>query len=94
MARRNFAKTSGIMVDDCPHHGTWLDQGELLGILDFLAAGGMERTRAFEEREAEHQKNMRASMKSIDRNTRKHVTRTAGVTQFWIDAYTDYDILS
>lgn len=37
MARRNFGRTSGIMVDTCKRHGIWLDRGELRQVVDYLA---------------------------------------------------------
>lgn len=37
MARRNFGRTSGIMVDTCKKHGIWLDRGELRRVVEFLA---------------------------------------------------------
>jgi Zn-finger nucleic acid-binding protein len=37
MARRNFGRTSGIMVDTCKKHGIWLDRGELRRVVDHLA---------------------------------------------------------
>jgi len=43
MARRNHMRVSGIIVDACPKHGTWLDAGELERIGAFIANGGEER---------------------------------------------------
>lgn len=37
MARRNFGRTSGILVDTCKKHGIWLDRGELRRVVDYLA---------------------------------------------------------
>jgi Zn-finger nucleic acid-binding protein len=45
MNRNNFGRTSGIVVDVCPHHGVWFDAGELPRILEFVQAGGLERAR-------------------------------------------------
>lgn len=39
--RKNFARTSGIMVDWCGKHGTWLDADELEHIADFVHRGGL-----------------------------------------------------
>lgn len=41
MNRRNFARTSGVVVDICPRHGTWFDRDELGAVLDFIASGGL-----------------------------------------------------
>jgi len=39
MHRRNFARLSGVIVDEC-FHGTFLDSGELKRIKKFVEAGG------------------------------------------------------
>ncbi len=40
MLRRNFRKSSGVIVDSCKKHGTWLDADELEQITGFLLTGG------------------------------------------------------
>ncbi len=40
MQRRNFRKTSGVIVDCCKKHGTWLEADELEQITGFVLAGG------------------------------------------------------
>jgi Zn-finger nucleic acid-binding protein len=44
--RINFARVSGVVVDVCAEHGTWFDRNELHRIVDFIAAGGLERSLA------------------------------------------------
>ena len=46
MQRRNFGRTSGIIVDWCGRHGTWLDAHELQDIASFIEAGGLHDRRA------------------------------------------------
>jgi Zn-finger nucleic acid-binding protein len=41
MYRKNFGKRSGVIVDWCGAHGTWLDKDELEQIAHFVAAGGL-----------------------------------------------------
>ncbi len=36
MARQNFRRRSGIMVDHCPGHGVWFDAGELNDAVTYL----------------------------------------------------------
>ena len=43
MNRKNFAKISGVIIDECRTHGVWLDGGELELIRRFIADGGLER---------------------------------------------------
>ena len=47
MQRRNFRKTSGIIVDRCSEHGTWLDADELEQIAGFIMSGGRPDAEAF-----------------------------------------------
>ena len=46
MNRVNFARISGVIVDACKGHGTFLDPGELHAIVKFIHGGGLERARA------------------------------------------------
>lgn len=43
MVRKNFAKISGIIIDECGMHGVWLDREELKKIRQFIADGGLEK---------------------------------------------------
>jgi Zn-finger nucleic acid-binding protein len=45
MHRRNFAGSSGVVIDWCKGHGFWFDAHELERIADFVEAGGLERAR-------------------------------------------------
>jgi Zn-finger nucleic acid-binding protein len=40
MQRRNFRKSSGVIIDVCVEHGTWLDADELEQIAGFILSGG------------------------------------------------------
>jgi Zn-finger nucleic acid-binding protein len=50
LARRNFRRSSGVILDVCRRCGVWLDAGELEAIAGFLARGG-ETSPAFREEE-------------------------------------------
>jgi Zn-finger nucleic acid-binding protein len=39
MARRNYRKKSGIIIDTCAEHGVWLDADELEEIAGFILSG-------------------------------------------------------
>jgi Zn-finger nucleic acid-binding protein len=41
MQRSNFQKRSGVIIDRCHEHGTWLDADELEQIAGFILEGGM-----------------------------------------------------
>jgi Zn-finger nucleic acid-binding protein len=61
MNRKNFAQSSGVVLDVCAKHGVWLDRGELERVLGFVANGGLTRARAREyERLVEEQRRLAA----------------------------------
>jgi Zn-finger nucleic acid-binding protein len=65
MNRKNFAQSSGVVLDVCARHGVWLDRGELERVLGFVAGGGLARARAREhERLIEEQRRLVALQKS------------------------------
>ncbi len=43
MNRKNFARISGVIIDECRSHGVWLDPGELEKIRLFIVDGGLEK---------------------------------------------------
>ena len=45
MARRLFAPQSGVVVDVCKDHGTWLDASELERLIAFVQGGGLDNSR-------------------------------------------------
>lgn len=48
MNRKNFAKISGVIIDECGTHGVWLDAGELEKIRHFIMDGGLEKAQDIE----------------------------------------------
>lgn len=67
MGRRNYQKRSGVIIDRCPAHGTWLDANELERIAGFVLSGRAERAqRVIREQEADRVRNeaRRASNRS------------------------------
>jgi Zn-finger nucleic acid-binding protein len=40
MNRVRFATSSGVVVDQCRAHGVWLDNGELIHLMEWKRAGG------------------------------------------------------
>lgn len=45
MNRYNYARISGVIVDGCKRHGLWFDRDELRQVLEFIAGGGLEKSR-------------------------------------------------
>jgi len=46
MARRNYHRVSGVVLDECLGHGVWFDRHEFERVLAFLKSGGIHRSTA------------------------------------------------
>jgi len=55
MNRQNFGRYSGVIIDVCMKHGTWFDADELRRILDFIAAGGLDKAARREKEKLEEE---------------------------------------
>lgn len=66
MPRKNFARRSGIIVDWCGAHGTWLDANELEEIASFILGGGLEKAKETMAREKKREEKA-ASRRRADR---------------------------
>ena len=49
MNRFNFAKVSGVVVDECRAHGVWLDTDELAKIAAYVSSGGLRHTETLDK---------------------------------------------
>ena len=76
MNRKNFARISGVIIDECRSHGLWLDADELEKIRHFIADDGLERSR---DREIE---NVRMELKDLA-TTVKQVAFTQRLIHYW-----------
>lgn len=85
MHRRNFAKCSGIIVDVCKGHGTWLDKDELQHIVQFIRAGGVEISRQRELRE------IKEARARLERQRRE---LTTGIPQGTPERFGEIDLIS
>ncbi len=71
MNRNNFAGCSGIVVDWCKAHGTWLDRNELKNIVMFIQAGGLKKSRRREcARLEEERRRLREEQRNLARLSR------------------------
>lgn len=65
MPRKNYSRYSGVIVDVCRNHGTWLDANELPQILAWIRAGGnVEAQRRNEEQKKNEQYSKRMTNRS------------------------------
>ncbi len=74
MARNNFARYSGVIVDTCRVHGTWFDLNELRRVVEYIQKGGYLRSIEKERRALESERRrlelMRDSNVTVDRHAR------------------------
>ena len=57
MNRVNFGAMSGVVIDQCREHGVWLDNGELVHLMEWKKAGGeLLAERKEKERRQERQR--------------------------------------
>lgn len=68
MNRTNFARSSGVVIDICKAHGAWLDAEELRRVIEFLRAGGMDRSLYRERVALEEELRLLRLRQSITRN--------------------------
>lgn len=61
MHRRNFARYSGIVVDECRTCGTYFDAGELEGVFAFVRSGGLALSERRDAEEAKRDRIARAA---------------------------------
>ena len=86
MRRKNFGEVSGVMIDECPAHGVFLDAGELEAIQHFVAHGGLAWSqeldaarRASAELRADRSRKLEAAEK-----VRDAFSRATWRHQFWV----------
>ncbi|MCD6496857.1 MAG: zf-TFIIB domain-containing protein [Deltaproteobacteria bacterium] len=62
MNRVNFAKRSGVIIDQCREHGVWLDDEELERIARFISEGGLVTASKAQARETSRLAEQRSFM--------------------------------
>jgi Zn-finger nucleic acid-binding protein len=64
MNRVNFAHCSHVIINVCTKHGTWFEKDELRKIIEFIRAGGLEKSREREIEELDYKR----SLERVDRS--------------------------
>jgi Zn-finger nucleic acid-binding protein len=66
MNRVNFGASSGVVMDQCKAHGVWLDNGELIHLMEWRRAGGQilaeQRQKARREERSAGMEKLRPSL--------------------------------
>ncbi|HHH31213.1 MAG TPA: hypothetical protein ENK57_23090 [Polyangiaceae bacterium] len=93
MNRKNFGRSSGVIIDICAEHGVWFDPDELTAVLDFVATGGLAESRTREAQRAK-QDLARHRMNALAEQTR--MSRADSAVQFsstaaFVTALTSFD---
>ena len=95
MNRKNFGRSSGIIVDSCRAHGTWFDADELPRVIQFVASGGLSRAQArAAEDESERARQARVSARIAEMRAQRSLgevpaERNAGIFGGILDAIGD-----
>lgn len=66
MLRKAYGVRSGVLVDWCKPHGTWLDAGELGRLLTWARAGGLRKTAEAQAARAVEEHNRAAFTRVIE----------------------------
>jgi Zn-finger nucleic acid-binding protein len=65
MYRRNFARYSGIIIDDCRTCGTYFDADELAGVFAFVRSGGLALSEQLDAEEDRRDRTARRAVAAI-----------------------------
>jgi Zn-finger nucleic acid-binding protein len=79
MNRVNFGYRSGVVMDQCRQHGVWLDNGELIHLMEWKNAGGQLLD---EQKKAER-------LKEEQRKARALAAKSTGAVSFSFDSRID-----
>jgi Zn-finger nucleic acid-binding protein len=61
MNRINYAHISGVVLDVCKDHGLWFDKDKLREVLEFIEAGGLEKSRVRQSLEDDERRRLAAA---------------------------------
>jgi Zn-finger nucleic acid-binding protein len=95
LARQNFERASGFIIDRCIRHGAWFDRTEVLRGIAFLAGGGLEKKKVIEEREAEYLYEQKQQIRRIEQHTqnfRGHYPADADPISRWMHGLDDFPL--
>lgn len=66
MNRYNYARISGVIIDGCKKDGLWFDKDELRQVLDFIQAGGLDKSHEREVARLDQEQRTKAQMARMD----------------------------
>ena len=66
MNRYNYARISGVIIDGCKNDGLWFDKDELRQVLEFIQAGGLDKSHEREVARLDQEQRIKAQMARLD----------------------------
>ena len=81
MLRSNYKRSSGVILDECRAHGTWLDADELEQVAGFILAGGHTSPMLEAEHQAAEREAAAAFARARIETARRSAQRTARAHQ-------------
>ena len=78
MQRKNYGQRSGVIVDRCMEHGIWLDNGELIHLLEWKKAGGKildEKVNELNQQEQKKEQEKESYRQAFLKHKRSHFSR-------------------
>jgi len=86
MLRVNYKRSSGVILDECRSHGTWLDADELEQIAGFILTGGQTSpTLAAEHDSAQRQATVAIARARVESTRAAYTPRSGGLGSGWDD---------
>lgn len=67
MARQNYLRVSGIILDACPEHGIWFDREELRRVAAFLQTGGTVKAQQMDLQRAKEAQRHASAVASLEK---------------------------
>lgn len=97
MARRNYERRSGVIIDQCHQHGTWLDAHELEQIAGYVLSGRARRVADAEiererrrEQEAADAAVRRITFEAVVQRSQRSVLQGRGSPSVTVDSIVDF----
>ncbi len=80
MNRRNFAGSSGVVIDICGQDGVWFDDGELAQVLLFCGSGELTKSQRFDNERRRARRELQSFQNQLDTAGPRHYFSPMGST--------------
>ncbi len=98
MNRYNYARISGVIIDGCKNDGLWFDKDELRQVLEFIQAGGLDKSHDREVARLDQEQRAKAQMARVDlgmhpSSYREYSNQSSGLLASLMDGLMDHFIV-